>query len=200
MTARHRNIPLIWLMTDERVRDAALLAAIARLPRGAGVIFRHYGLDGRARRALFDQVRAMTRRRGLRLVLAGDPRLAAAWGADGWHGGGAGRSRGKAGRLLLHSAPVHNARELHAAQGAGADLLFVSPVFPTHSHPGARILGRVRLALLIRQARRPVIALGGMNRTRAASLKPLGIKGWAAIDALSAPHRTADQNLKIVPR
>lgn len=195
MTARHRNIPRLWLMTDERVGDAALLTAIARLPRGAGVIFRHYGLNAGARRALYDQVRAMTRRRGLRLILAGGPQVAAAWHADGWHeragrqtGGlaeGRGRRRGGAARRLLHSAPAHDARELHAAQGAGADLLFVSPVFPTRSHPGAPALGRVRFALLARQARIPVIALGGMNRPRAASLRSSGIWGWAAIDALT---------------
>jgi thiamine-phosphate pyrophosphorylase len=70
-----------------------------------------------------------------------------------------------------------------AAIRAGADALFVSPVFATRSHPGAPALGRARLGLLIRGLRIPVIALGGMDRRRAASLRALGVHGWAAIDA-----------------
>lgn len=63
MTCRHRkNMPLIWLMTDERIGEAALLAAVARLPRGrAGIIFRHYRTAPGARRALFDAVREIGR-------------------------------------------------------------------------------------------------------------------------------------------
>ena len=62
-------------------------------------------------------------------------------------------------------------------------MLFVSPVFATRSHPGARALGRARLGLMIRNLPVPVIALGGMDARRAAGLQPLGIYGWAAIDA-----------------
>ncbi|MEI9852948.1 MAG: hypothetical protein WDN24_21210 [Sphingomonas sp.] len=42
--------------------------------------------------------------------------------------------------------------------------MFVSPVFATRSHPGARTLGRMRLRLLIAGLRVPVIALGGDGR------------------------------------
>ena len=43
-------------MTDERLGDG-LLDAVARLPEGTGVVFRHYSLAESARRALFDRVR-----------------------------------------------------------------------------------------------------------------------------------------------
>jgi thiamine-phosphate pyrophosphorylase len=65
-------------------------------------------------------------------------------------------------------------------------LLFVSPVFATRSHRGAKPLGRVRFGLLIRGAKRPVIALGGMDSHRARTLKQMGIYGWAAIDAFAS--------------
>ena len=56
-SAMHRRQPLprLWLMTDERQGDG-LLAALARLPAGAGIVFRHYSLPEAARRALFDRV------------------------------------------------------------------------------------------------------------------------------------------------
>ena len=171
MRPRH-PLPHLWLMTDERMGDA-LWRALGRLPRGSGVVFRHYGLGPAERRALFARVAEVARRRGLVLVRAGAEQLGR---EDGVH---AQRGRG------LRTWPSHSRREAVAAQRAGADLLFVSPVFATRSHPGARALGRVRLGLMIRGLRVPVIALGGMDAKRAAGVQALGVYGWAAIDAWS---------------
>src|SRR3546814_9381748 len=73
MQRRYRKkLPTIWLMTDERIGESALLAAIDRLPKGrAGVIFRHYRTAAAERRALFDRVARMARRRRLVLMLGG---------------------------------------------------------------------------------------------------------------------------------
>ena len=92
MRARYaKNMPSIWLVTDERVASAVLLASAARLPKGrGGILFRHYRTGARERRALFDRVAEIARRRRLMLLMAGSAREAAAWGADGWHGRGAG--------------------------------------------------------------------------------------------------------------
>jgi thiamine-phosphate pyrophosphorylase len=169
MRPRH-PLPHLWLMTDERMGDG-LWRALERLPRGSGVVFRHYGLGAAERRALFVRVAKVARRRGLLLVRGGVQRLG---GEDGVHA-----QRG----LGLRTWPAHSRREAIAAVRAGADLLFVSPVFATRSHAGAGGMGRVRLGLMIRGLRVPVIALGGMNANRAAGLQPLGLYGWAAIDA-----------------
>ena len=169
---RRQVLPRLWLMTDERQGDG-LLPALRRLPKGSGVVFRHYSLPLAERRALFATVRRIARARRLVLVLAGSVRLARAWRADGWHGRGAGRG-------MLHSAPAHDRRELAAA--AGADLVFVSPVYPTRSHPGARTLGRLGFRALARTAMQPAIALGGMDARRR---RGLGAYGWAGIDALT---------------
>jgi thiamine-phosphate pyrophosphorylase len=168
-------------MTDERQGDA-LWGALERLPRG-GVIFRHYGLAKEERRTLFERVRRVCRRRRLLLIVAGE-----AFGrADGYHGRGPRRAPG------LRTAPAHDLGEIRSAERAGAALIFLSPVFPTRSHPGARALGRMRFALMARQSRVPVIALGGMNERRARHLP--GAYGWAAIDAWSEPA----QKRKAVP-
>ena len=163
-------LPRLWLMTDER-QGTGLWHALERLPRGSGIVFRHYSLPPDARTALFRKVKGVARRRGLLILAAG----AQALGADGTHG----HRRKQRGRLL--TAPVHDLREIRAAERAGADLLFLSPVFPTRSHPGARLLGRMRFAWLARQTQLPVIALGGMDERRAWGLR--GAYGWAAIDA-----------------
>ena len=183
MRARYaKNMPSVWLVTDERVSSEVLLASAARLPKGrGGILFRHYRTGPRERRALFDRVAEIARRRRLKLLLAGPAREAAAWGADGWHGRGA----GWAARPLLRSLAVHNARELRVAERAGADLIFLSPLFATRSHPGGRVLGRVGFAALAHRAGMPVVALGGVCAGHRRILKGLGASGWAAIDGLT---------------
>lgn len=174
---RRHPLPRLWLMTDERIGDA-LWAALDRLPRGSGVVFRHYSLPMSERRKMFERVKRHGARKKLLLLLAGPATLARAWGADGFHGGG---RRGYPG--LIHSAPAHNRAELVRAKRLGADLLFVSPVFATRSHPEAPALGSIRLAALARDAYAPVIALGGMNPRSARRIRAVRVHGWAAIDA-----------------
>jgi thiamine-phosphate pyrophosphorylase len=176
MRKRHTPLlPRLWLMTDERMGDR-LLPAIHALPKGSGIIFRHYDLERQTRRALFDAVRIIARRNRHLLLLAGAEH---GWGEAGRHG------RTQKRTAAIQSAPVHSVQERLAAERGGADLLFVSPIFATRSHPGARGLGRVRFGLMIRGAKCPVIALGGMDAKRARSLKILEPYGWAAISSLT---------------
>lgn len=166
-------------MTDARLGDG-LWDALARLPRGSGVVFRDYALAAAPRAARFARLCEIARRRGLLVVRAGPP---AGRGEDGVHG------RARPRRAGLRTYSVHDRREAIAAQRAGADLVFVSPVFATRSHADARPLGRVRLGLLIRGLALPVVALGGMTAARARGLRDLRIHGWAAIDAWAEPQK-----------
>ncbi|MBS3927731.1 MAG: thiamine phosphate synthase [Sphingomonadales bacterium] len=162
---RLKPLPAIWLISDAR-NDAALEAALRRLPRGSGLVFRHYHLGEAARRARFDALARLARARGHVVALAGSRAQARRWGADKAYGAGG------------HLVPVHDLREIGRA--ARAEALLLSPVFPTRTHPGAKALGPLRFRLLAARARVPVIALGGMNRRSAKRLKwPL----WAGIDA-----------------
>lgn len=87
---------------------------------------------------------------------------------------------------MRHSAPAHDAREMAAAGRGGADMVLLSPLFPTRSHPGGASLGRVRFAKLARGADMPVIALGGVKREHGRMLRGVGAAGWAAIDGLAS--------------
>jgi thiamine-phosphate pyrophosphorylase len=171
---RNDALPTLWLMTDERLGDA-LWPAIRALPRGAGIVFRHHATDPATRRALFARIRTLARRRGLMLIRAGAERFP---GEQGVHNA--------IGRGLL-SAAVHSRAEARAARRHGVDLIFVSPVFATRSHPGAPALGPLGAARIARLARLPAIALGGMDVQRFKRVKTLGFHGWAGIDAWAAP-------------
>lgn len=172
--------PRLWLFTDER-NDACLEQAIRQLPRRSGIVFRHYHLQEAERRARFDTVRRLAQRRGHVLLLAGSPALARRWRADGVHGRL--RRRSLFGGLL-HSAPVHNAREIQLANRCGADLFFLSPIFSTRSHPGQRPLNAIQTRRLTALCNGGVIYLGGMNARRYRAQENHRTLGWAAIDAL----------------
>jgi thiamine-phosphate pyrophosphorylase len=177
---RRASLPTLWLFTDERLGgehpDDPLWQALARLPRGAGIVFRHYSLAPGARADLIARIAKLARRRGLRLV---GSRIAAA--PHGVHcPAHAPARRRQAGGFTTASA--HSRSEALAAFRAGADLVFLSPVFPTRSHPGAATLGPIRFALAARGLPGPVIALGGMTAARARRLRPLGAAGHAGID------------------
>jgi len=136
------------------------------MPRGSGFIFRHYHLPEAERRARFEELARLARGRGHLVALAGSRAQARRWGADKAYGPGG------------HLVPVHDLREL--ARAAHAEAVLFSPVFPTRSHPGAKVLGPLRFRLLAARAKVPVIALGGMDRR---SAKRLRWPRWAGIDA-----------------
>ncbi len=165
MRAR-KPIPTRWLMTDERVGDA-LWSALRRLPPGSGVVFRHYATPPAARRALLKRVKRVARARRLVVVVAG------AGDADGVHG--------RARTTGLRTWPAHDRAEALSGLRAGADALFVSPVYATRSHAGEGGIGPSGAMRIGRGLGIPLIALGGMTERRWRRLR--GFHGWAAIDA-----------------
>ncbi len=179
-TRGHPITPL-WLFTDDRLADpeAAIRAMAAHRPGLFGVVLR--ARTDTARRQLGTRLAPLCRRARIPLLVAGDVRLTHTLRA-GLHLP-AGRHSG---RLRPVSASAHNAIELREAARAGARLVFLSPVFPTASHPGARALGPVRASRLARTAPPgvQVLALGGIDGRTARAL-PRAFTGAGAVGALS---------------
>jgi thiamine-phosphate pyrophosphorylase len=171
-------LPDLWLFSDER-NDAVLEEALATMPKGSGFVFRHYHLEPAARRERFDQLGFVCRLAGHLVVLSGDSDTALEWGADGVYGP-ARKLRARDG--LLRLATVHDLLEISRAERHGVDAMFLSPVFPTRSHPDRGCLGKENFLFIAGKATRPIIALGGMNAERA---EYLGWPRWGAIDGLS---------------
>lgn len=178
------------LLITDTARLLDPLPAVERLPKGAGVIVRHYDSPDRARLAA--AVMAIARRRRLVVLVAGDWRLAASCGADGIH-----LSEGQAasGRLAalrgwarrrgrLVTVACHSPQALARARWLRADAALLSPVFATASHPGAAGIGAMRFARWCRAAGLPVVALGGVNRRTAPRLAASGAVGIAGIGGL----------------
>lgn len=189
---RGRVLPGLWLFSDPlRLPDPC--AAAARLPRGAGVVARG------AAPAVLTRLRGVARRRGLLLVIAGDGRAALAAGA-GLHLPERHAARGLLPFLALRRAGGPGAVLTMAAHGGAAgaarvrrlrpDLVFLSPLFPTASHPGAPALGPLRWqAAACRLGGVAAAALGGVA-TRTLRRVPRRAAGVAAIGGL-APQPVA---------
>jgi thiamine-phosphate pyrophosphorylase len=159
------------------------------LPRGAGVVAR--GLAP----GLLRPVARLARQRGLRLLVAGDGRAALALGA-GLHLPDRRESlgllpfliarRAAPGRLILSMAAHGGQRGAARARRCRPDAIFLSPLFPTQSHPGAPGLGALRWAALARGLPAPCIALGGITPARLGAV-PRSAAGLAAIGGLATP-------------
>jgi len=184
-------LPRVWLFTDDqRLPDPC--PVVRRLPPGAGVVLRHYRWPPPERLRLGRALAILCRQRRILLLVAEDAGLARAIGAAGLHLPSRAAHR-LAGARLRHpdwfvTCAAHDGADIAKAGRGGADAVFISPVFATASHPGARVLGPVRFAALADIAHRAglrVFALGGMSAARLRRLH--GADGFGAIGALSAP-------------
>jgi thiamine-phosphate pyrophosphorylase len=180
------RLPSVWWMTDD-IRAPDPRPVLARLPRGSAVILRHYGDPARA--VLAADLAVLCRRYGLVLMIAGDWRLAAKVRAHGLHLPEHQARRGPApgARLWLNqsrrllTAAAHGARGLARASAIDADAALLSPIFPTASHALVRGIGVTRAVLMLRAARLPVMALGGVGPRQAQRLTRRGFAGMAGV-------------------
>jgi thiamine-phosphate pyrophosphorylase len=177
--ARCKLPPLVLFTDDDRLAEP--LAAARALPRGSMVVVR--ARDGARRAVLARAMVDLARSRALIVLVAGDGALASACGADGVHLAEAQLGEAadwRARRRFLVTASVHSLAGL--ARTKSVDAIFLSPVFPTRSHPGRSALTAVRANAIARLARVPVYALGGIEAANAGRLS--GFAGIAAIGAL----------------
>jgi len=174
-------LPRLWLFSDPlRLPDPR--AAWATLPRGSGLVAR--GVSP----ALWPE---LARRRAGPLLLGAEPRAALRHHAGlHWPDRPATaallpflRARRAGAPWALLTVAAHGPAGLRRARRLRADLVFLSPIFATPSHPGAAALGPWRWAALARRAGRPVAALGGITAHTAARVPPQAC-GLAAITAL----------------
>jgi thiamine-phosphate pyrophosphorylase len=175
-----QSLPRLWLLSDAR-NDAVLERRLRELEEPAGFVYRHYHLPPEERLARYRQLARISRGVGHLVILADSALTAREWGADGIYGAPLALSPRRAD--LLRVATAHDMREIAQANRVEADALMLSPVFPTNSHPGGKVLGPLRWHSLARQAQMPVIALGGINPATARRLR---CERWAAIDGLSS--------------
>ncbi|SFS33835.1 thiamine phosphate synthase [Brevundimonas viscosa] len=184
--APRRGLPPLLFFTDP-ARTPRPWETAARLPAGAGLVFRHFGAPDAS--ATARRLRDATAAAGVRLLIGLDAGLAAEVGADGVHlperalGQAQGLAAAHPGWLV--TGAVHGADGI--ARGGNLHAMVLSPVFvaggASAARPALRPAGFRALAV---SAARPVYALGGITARNAPALIGCGACGLAGVEAIQA--------------
>ncbi|PJA32699.1 MAG: thiamine phosphate synthase [Zetaproteobacteria bacterium CG_4_9_14_3_um_filter_53_7] len=164
--------PVLTLITDSsRFSGEPFFGAVTAALQGGvdAVLVREKNMDSARLLAFASRLRQITRQFQAKLMIHTQADIALAVDADGVHLGSSDISEVAATRAWLNDAgktvsvSCHNLAELKAAEAVGADYIFLSPLFPTLSHPGAAHLGIEAFQQLAGSTALPVVALGGIN-------------------------------------
>jgi thiamine-phosphate pyrophosphorylase len=127
----------------------------------------------------------IARRHGARLTVHGEAALARSFGVDGVHlpaGSDPAAARKLFGPDKLIGVSIHTVAEAEALVPGVIDYAVAGPTFETPSKPGyGPEIGRKGLAEIAAAARVPILAIGGLNATRAAEVLAVGPAGIAVM-------------------
>lgn len=168
--------PHIWFLTDVNKTNCPV-KIIKKLPKRSGVIIRNYS---KKKQIKLEEIKSYKHSRLLKILVAGNYPINGF--LDGIHFPSWSRSK-NIGNNFIKSIPVHSGKDLRKCITFKANIVFIAPVFNTSSHKNPKYLGVVKLGLLAKLFKVPVIALGGINEKNISRLKSLPISGCAAIDA-----------------
>jgi thiamine-phosphate pyrophosphorylase len=198
--------PLVYLITDrhatggrplEQVVGLALRAlSKPNLPKSAvAVQLREKDLDGRALLDLGHRLRVLTAAAGVRLFVNDRVDVAMAVGADGIHLGGGALSLDDVDAIapgLQIAVSTHSVAQVERVAASGrVSFVVFGPVFDT---PSKQRYGPPLGTRLLRQASTapvPVVAIGGVDPTNAASCRMSGASGIACIRSVLRNHDPA---------
>lgn len=186
-----RAVPRLTLVTDRtRVQPRSLLEVVdSALAGGADAVqLREKDLAARDLLELARAIAAICRRHRAKLLINDRIDVAVAVGADGIHLPSDSFSPQDARSLLgaqaLIGVSTHSATEAAARLSAGADYVYLGPIFETESKRryGAP-LGLADLAIASRAHPGRIIAIGGITACNASDIWSSGAHGIAVIGA-----------------
>jgi Thiamine monophosphate synthase len=169
--------PYIWFLTDNK-KTKCPLKILEKLPKKSGVIIRDYNNN----KIINNEINKWRSRRLLTIIKAG--KYSKTLYSDGVHYPQWLQSS-LIKRNAIKSMSVHSGKDIRKSINIRANLVFISPVFETTSHKNRKELGIIKLGLLVKLFKIPVIALGGINNDNVSRLRGLPISGCAGIDVFS---------------
>jgi thiamine-phosphate pyrophosphorylase len=134
-------------------------------------------------------LRALTRERGVLLIINDRVDVALAVDADGAHVGQDDMPAPLARKLLgskrILGVSISNSAEAHAAIAAGADYLGVSPIFSTLTKTDTGPATGIQLLTELSTSHKtPLVAIGGINEENTTEIIQAGAAGIAVITAV----------------
>ncbi|MCL6452795.1 MAG: thiamine phosphate synthase [Alicyclobacillus sp.] len=179
----------LYVVTDEGPDPRRLLQQVERAIAGGAtaVQLRRKAELGRRFVEIGRQLRALTRERGVLLLVNDRVDVAQIVDADGVHVGQDDITCQDARRLLgdrIVGVSATTLAEALAAERDGADYLGVGSVFPTGSKPDAELCGLEGLAEMARAVHVPVVAIGGIHLGNVHEVVRAGADGIAVVSAV----------------
>ena len=135
-------------------------------------------------------ITALKRTQDFTFIVNDHPEVAVAVGADGVHVGSNDMPlsdvRGIVGPEMLVGYSSHAIEEAQRAATSGADYVAFGAIFPTRTKgPGHPVQGLDRLRALVAAVDKPVVAIGGIDRTNVRDVIDAGASSIAMITGLS---------------
>jgi len=183
----------LYLITDRKIATKPLPEAVRLALEGGvkAVQLREKDLPVREFLALAQEMRAITREFGAKLIINDRVDVAMTVGADGVHLGHQSMpvdaARKVVGTGLLIGVSTHTTEEALAAQAGGADFVTFGPIFETPSKTGlGNPVGAAAIRYLKNEINIPIFALGGIKSGNILPVMSAGADGVAMISAIMA--------------
>lgn len=200
-------LPRLYAVLDRSFfSDSDVLFSTAEELLAGGVTLLQYRDKSGKARQIVQQARELKRRLGasVKLIMNDRADLCLAAGFDGVHVGqedlSAEGARRVIGASLWLGVSTHNAEQVKEADKTSANYVAIGPVFPTASkaNPDPVIgLEGVRQARAL--TRKPLVAIGGINRANCRLVIEAGADSVAVIsDLMREPGKSAEDFLRII--
>jgi thiamine-phosphate pyrophosphorylase len=182
----------LYLVTDAGLARGRTHHEIVQAAIRGGVTVVQYREKSASTRRMIEEARELhdlCRARGIPFIVNDRVDVALAADADGVHVGQddmpASLARKLIGRDKILGVSAENVAQARAAVTDGADYIGASPIFATPTKPDAPPpMGVQGLQELTRACTIPIVAIGGLNATNAASMIRAGAAGVAVISAI----------------
>jgi thiamine-phosphate pyrophosphorylase len=189
--AEQRFDPRLYLVTDRRwLRGRSLAGCVDQAIRGGVTLvqLREKEIASRAFLDLAREVKAVTDRHGVPLIVNDRVDIALAVDAAGVHLGREDLPVAVARRLLgeakIVGASAATLAEALALEAQGADYLGIGALYPTATKSATRSVSPADLAAIKAAVRIPVVAIGGIKADRLPAIRAAGADGVAVVTAL----------------
>lgn len=164
---------------------------LKHLPKKSAIIIREYHLKEEEREMLARKIITLAKPLGVKVLIGKNLQLAQKVRADGVHFSDYDTlpifNIKRFAKRFIVSFSCHGLTSILKAQKLQFDIIFISPIFPTTSHPNATTIGLRKLTeITLKTKRQPYYhssfyALGGINLHNISSIRKSGLHGFGAI-------------------
>jgi thiamine-phosphate pyrophosphorylase len=200
-------LPRLYAILDRSFfsDNEVLFSTAEELLAGGVTLLQYRNKSGNARQML-EQARELKRRLGdsVKLIMNDRADLCLAAGCDGVHVGQEDLSPAGARKVIGESLwlglSTHNPEQVKEADRTSADYVAVGPVFPTASKANPDpVIGLEGVRNAKASTRKPLVAIGGINRANCRSVIEAGADSVAVIsDLMRDPRKSAEDFLRIL--